>query len=287
MTACVVAFALSAWGQGLTQPRRVPRPSYASQTRVTASNVDNDAEREIVRLVNRERTSRGLQPLAVDERLLAAAREHSELMARTGEVEHRIGHEQTVELRLGETGIHQSRLGENVAMTEDAPSAHDALMHSPGHRANILKPEYNAVGIGVVRSGDSIFVTQDFAERTAELSVEQAEHNIADEFNRMRLRSRVSALPVLDAPVLRQGACEMAEADQLNPSMFSRRGKHPVASVQNMLAYTASDILTLPSDLVSLKTEQGSAMSVGACYAKSRSYANPVYWVAVVIYAKR
>ena len=36
-----------------------------------------EAEQEIVRLVNRERQSRGLATLVVDERLLQAARKHS------------------------------------------------------------------------------------------------------------------------------------------------------------------------------------------------------------------
>jgi uncharacterized protein YkwD len=279
--------AICASAQAPSQQRYIPRPPHATEVRETPSNVDTSAEREIVRLVNHERTSRGLQPLAVDDRLLAAARVHSELMARYGDVGHVVRGEKTVEIRLGETGIHQSRLGENVAMTEDAASAHDALMHSPGHRANILKPEYNAVGIGVVRTRDSIFVTQDFAERTADLSVDEAEHNVADRFNGLRQRARVGTLPVLEAPVLRQGACEMARTDALNPAMFSRKGTHPLEHVQNMVAYTATDILTLPSDLVRLTSEQGSAMSIGICYARSASYNNPVYWVALVVYAKR
>ena len=284
---CLVGLALSASAQTPSQPRYVPRPPHVTQVRETPGNVDTAAEREIVRLVNQERTSRGLQPLAVDDRLLAAARVHSQLMAKYGDVGHVVNGEKTVEVRLGETGIHQSRLGENVAMTEDAASAHDALMHSPGHRANILKPEYNAVGIGVVRAGDSIFVTQDFALRTAELSVDEAEASVAEQFNRLRQRARVAALPVVAAPVLRQGACEMARADALNPAMFSRKGTHPVERVQNMVAYTATDILTLPSDLVRLTSEQGAGMSIGVCYSRSASYNNPVYWVAVVVYSKR
>ncbi len=39
--------------------------------------------------------------------------------------------------------------GENLAMGyQDARSIHAMLMASPGHRANILKREYGAVGIG-------------------------------------------------------------------------------------------------------------------------------------------
>jgi hypothetical protein len=37
-------------------------------------------------------------------------------------------------------------------------------MQSPGHRRNILLPDINSVGVGVVRSGRHIYVTQTFAK---------------------------------------------------------------------------------------------------------------------------
>jgi uncharacterized protein YkwD len=36
------------------------------------------------------------------------------------------------------------------------------LMQSSGHRANILAAGYSQVGIGVVRSGGTVWVTMDF-----------------------------------------------------------------------------------------------------------------------------
>jgi uncharacterized protein YkwD len=47
------------------------------------------------------------------------------------------------------TGLRYSRTGENLAQGHKDPRAiHSQLMNSPGHRANILKREFNAVGIG-------------------------------------------------------------------------------------------------------------------------------------------
>ena len=42
--------------------------------------------------------------------------------------------------------------GENVELNQTIAGAHDALMHSPPHRANILDPDYNVIGVGVIRS---------------------------------------------------------------------------------------------------------------------------------------
>jgi hypothetical protein len=58
-------------------------------------------------------------------------------------------------------------IGENIAMnTYDNPveSAQEALMDSPGHRANILSVEYNNVGVGIASDGETYYFTQLFAD---------------------------------------------------------------------------------------------------------------------------
>jgi uncharacterized protein YkwD len=55
--------------------------------------------------------------------------------------------------------------GENLALAPTLKLAHQGLMNSPGHRANILKPEYRTVGIGIVDGGAyGLMVTQDFTD---------------------------------------------------------------------------------------------------------------------------
>jgi uncharacterized protein YkwD len=53
--------------------------------------------------------------------------------------------------------------GENLAMAQSLNIAHDGLMKSPGHRANILRLHFGRVGIGVLDGGrDGLMVTQNF-----------------------------------------------------------------------------------------------------------------------------
>jgi len=59
-------------------------------------------------------------------------------------------------------GLNASSLGENVGMGGDVPSLHDAFMNSPHHRENILDAAFNQVGIGVIVSGGTVYVTEDF-----------------------------------------------------------------------------------------------------------------------------
>ncbi len=235
-------------------------------------------EQEIVRLVNQERQSLGLATLVIDERLQQAARKHSVRMAAEGQIEHQFSGEPKLSVRLGATALRFDTSGENVALAADAARAHTALMHSPGHRANILNAQYNAIGVGVVRTPQGIFVTQDFARRVAEISVQEAEEQVALNLNRLRRKVGMPILNRVPAPQLRQEACEMAAHNKLNP----RAGLTP--KVSNSVTFTALDLTRLPESLERLKTRPASGFSVGACYESSASYENPVFWFVVVTY---
>jgi len=228
--------------------------------------------------VNRERHSHGLAMLAIDERLQQAARKHSVRMAATGKVEHQLAGENKLSFRLGETALRFDASGENVALTSNAARAHTALMNSPGHRANILDGDFNSIGVGVVRTEEGIFVTQDFARRLPEASVDEAEAQVAYNLNRLRRTAGEPALNRVPAIQLRRRACEMAANNKLNP----RAGLLP--KVSNSVAFTAIDLKQIPESLERLKTHPASGFSVGACYESSATYENPVFWVIVVTY---
>ncbi|MGN6362248.1 MAG: CAP domain-containing protein, partial [Thermomicrobiales bacterium] len=54
--------------------------------------------------------------------------------------------------RLNAAGIQYHAAGENLALAPDLDIAMQGLMNSPGHRANILSPDYGRVGIGIISS---------------------------------------------------------------------------------------------------------------------------------------
>jgi uncharacterized protein YkwD len=55
--------------------------------------------------------------------------------------------------RMQQAGIVFGIAGENLALAPTLDMAHNGLMNSPGHRANILRPEFRKVGIGVLDGG--------------------------------------------------------------------------------------------------------------------------------------
>jgi hypothetical protein len=64
-------------------------------------------------------------------------------------------------------GIGLTIVGENISQGESAQSAHEGLMDSPGHRANMLDPRFTHVGIGVAATNTEppLVATLVFARR--------------------------------------------------------------------------------------------------------------------------
>jgi len=156
-TACVVF--LLALGQGCSSSESPTSPSGA----LTASEV----ELQLLQLTNRERFSAEVNPdLTSDSALSEIARSHSFAMRDQGFFGHEGPDGRTLRQRLDVAGVPYSRAAENIAQvtnsTDPAVFAHELLMDSERHRANILDPRFSYVGIGVSRSGDTFWITQIF-----------------------------------------------------------------------------------------------------------------------------
>jgi uncharacterized protein YkwD len=149
----------------------------------TDPNGLNSQEAEFVALVNKERTSRGLNALTVDPTLIKVARGHSEEMCRLNYFDH---HSPTAGIvtpmdrymkALHETGGSTPEyvlVGENIYYCSifndqyNVAYGHQSLMNSPGHRANILEPRFVKIGVGTYRDAKGEFwVTEEFLRDTA------------------------------------------------------------------------------------------------------------------------
>lgn len=122
-----------------------------------------DLEARMLVMVNRERAEAGLPPLKADAELAQVARAHSRDMFGRGYFSHVTpeGRDPFDRMRAG--GVRFLTAGENLALARTLPMAHQGLMNSPGHRANILRPAFGRVGIGVLDGGmHGLMVTQKF-----------------------------------------------------------------------------------------------------------------------------
>lgn len=132
---------------------------------VTDAQPAPELERQMLDLVNQERVKAGLQTLALDEELTAVARQHARDMFARGYFAHNTPEGRTPFERLDAAGIAYRAAGENLALAPTLSLAHTGLMNSPEHRANILRPEFGRVGIGIIDGGvRGLMVTQAFRD---------------------------------------------------------------------------------------------------------------------------
>jgi uncharacterized protein YkwD len=116
-------------------------------------------------MVNKARDDAGLPSLKYDERLAAVARAHSQDMLRNKFFKHVSPTRGDLSARMARARLKARRFTENLANNRNLSAAHRGLMNSPGHRRNILDPEANRVGIGVVRTPeDQLLITQNFSQ---------------------------------------------------------------------------------------------------------------------------
>jgi uncharacterized protein YkwD len=129
-----------------------------------AATYDRAAEGQLVERINQSRAQHGLPLLKPDTRLEEAAHKHSQLMAFEKTLSHQLPGESSFRKRLALSGAFFYAAGETAAYNYSVERAQESFMHSPPHRAIILDPRYDAVGVGVVEYDRMVWVTEDFAQ---------------------------------------------------------------------------------------------------------------------------
>ena len=122
-----------------------------------------DLEAQMLELVNQERAAAGLAPLAPDPEMTEVARRHSADMFERGYFSHQTPDGKSPFDRMRESEVRFITAGENLALAPTLQIAHTGLMNSPGHRANIMRPQFGRLGIGILDGGRrGLMVTQNF-----------------------------------------------------------------------------------------------------------------------------
>lgn len=131
--------------------------------KVASSRPRPDLEKRMLDLVNAERAKAGLRPLAPDPELTDVARQHSADMFARGYFAHDTPEGLSPFDRMRDSHVQFLTAGENLALAPTLPVAHNGLMNSPGHRANILRPQFGRVGIGIMDGGiRGLMISQEF-----------------------------------------------------------------------------------------------------------------------------
>jgi len=230
-----------------------------------ARGQDKGAAQALFESANHERAARGLAPLKWSAALAAAARQHALRMAAQNTLSHQLPGEPGMVDRASQAGAHFSSLAENVAEGPSAESVHEQWMNSPPHRANLLDPQLDSVGIAVAKRGGVLFAAEDFSLAVEKLTLEQEEGIVG-----AKLRLRGLRLLNYTSDARRSCALDNGYAASHEPSF--------------VLHYATADLQTLPDLLEQrIRTGKYDAAVVGACPSDAKIGLS-LYRIAVLLY---
>ncbi|HMC31929.1 MAG TPA: CAP domain-containing protein [Candidatus Angelobacter sp.] len=241
------------------------------------ARAQSPAEKQLFDLVNREREKAKVSKLEWNDNLARAALAHSKLLDEHQDLSHQFAGEPSLQERVGATGVRFNSVAENVAEAPEVEVAHKGLMQSPGHRANILNRDYNAIGIAIVQHGSQLFVTQDFAHVLNSYTEKQFRDAVVSDFNQARRAKRLPAVSVVTDAQLRRAAC----AQDMNTDKMIQN----LPGAARLFVFSLSEPGSLPDDLrkaVSDTTLQ--RMNIGVCLQTGGKTGFSKFWVVAAFY---
>lgn len=247
-----LAFA-SALGEGQTNARTGIQPESA----------------QLLALANQARTAAGAGPLKWDEALAVAARKHCQRMVDEGPISHQYPGELSLSERAGLAAAHFDLIEENIAIGATPEQIHDAWMHSPGHRQNMLNPAVDRVGFAVIASRGVLYATADYSHGVQKLSQDQAEKDVAGLIS-------PSGVKILPNPLLAREACTME-------SGYPRTNGG--ATPAFVMRWQDSDLSHLPKELTNqIASGRFHYAAVGSCDPNGDAGTFTAYRLAVLLY---
>jgi hypothetical protein len=235
-------------------------------------------EQQLLDLVNHEREKAGLPKLEWNEQLAKAALAHSQLQAQNHNLSHQFPGELPLQERVGATGLRFNSVAENVAEAPAVDQAHQALMHSPGHRANILAKESNSIGIAIVEGEkQELYVTQDFAHSLATFTEKQVRDTIVSKFNQARRARKLPALNVVVDPRLAKSAC--------SPDLNTDRMIHSLPGATALVVFSQPEPGPMPEELRRIVPDQNiERLNIGVCLQTGGANGFSKFWIVMAFF---
>jgi uncharacterized protein YkwD len=234
---------------------------------MTAANAGAQApaEQTLLQLANQFRAQHNLPPLRWDDSLARAAHAHLLWVIRNSELLHQYPGEPDLATRAANAGAHFSTIAENLAGHGPTPaSLHQIWTTTPSHRANLLDPNLNVVGIAVAQSQGLFFAVQDFARDVPVLTPEAVERQVSKLL-------QAQGIPPAASNADARKTCTMAQGQAGYPKL--------------VMQWDGADLSHLPDVILQqLDKAKYTSAAVGACPGKPSSQQFTTYHIAVLLY---
>jgi uncharacterized protein YkwD len=240
-------------------------PSLHAQSVLERANTLTVAEQYLFAAANEARANQGLSPLRLDPVLTEASAMHAREMANHQEISHQFDGEPELATRGANVGAHFSVISENVGEAPSSVIIQDLWMHSPGHRANLLDPSVDSIGIAVVIRNNQLYAVEDFAGTVQTLTLNQQEQTVAG--------------------ILAQSGMRVAETtEEARQTCTMSKGYAGSRQPWFIMRYTVASLNEIPSQLKSrLSSGKYHQAVVGAC-PTTRKTPFTAYNIAVLLY---
>src|SRR5271154_3155169 len=240
-------------------------PNLRAQSSFEPENHLTVAEQYLLAAANEARANQGLPPVRLDPILTEASAIHAREMADHAAISHQFNGEPDLAERGASVGAHFSFISENVGEAPSSVIIHDLWMHSPGHRANLLDPNVDSIGIAIVTRDNQLYAVEDFASTVQTLTLNQQEHVVAG--------------------VIAQSGMRVAETtDDARQTCMMSTGYAGSRQPWFVMRYTAASLNEIPTQLKSrLNSGKYHQAVVGAC-STTRKTPFTAYNIAVLLY---
>ncbi len=273
-------------------------PQRGEREHIVEPTTVEDARLAVLSRINALRRANDLPQLVLDGTLNRVAQAYSERMAREGFFGHVAPDGSTLRGRVASTAFEYRTVSENIGKASGPLAAHFGIELSPGHRKNLLDPQFTHAGLGVtfqkVDGRDQALLTEVFSSTTTAAAAKEPR----DEAYQTLATHRASrGLPPLKRnPVLERIALDHArralELDQPREQLPGSKVHDRVFSALETAKSVSVDFYVEDSparlpDSKSLGDRKNTQVGVGAVRGDSRTYGPGRYWMVVIYAATR
>ena len=170
-----------------------------------------EIEKEILQMINFERSSRGIKPLKYNSALFMAAESHNRKMIEMNKLSHKFKNYKSLDERIKDVDVFFAKAGENIALSTACVSKyiHRGFIKSKSHKENILDKEFTHCGISLIETKKGFYITQEFANILAPVNPLDLENNLKRYINTYSMKN-FNIVPEF-VPGKRDSLCEMAK----------------------------------------------------------------------------
>lgn len=249
-------------------------------------NPANGPNEKLLSIMNEVRTKAGLASLKPDKRIDEAAALHLSEFVKNQQISDQFEGEPGLLERLRMAQMPSGAAGEIMLRAKDLDQV-PGLLNSADIQKVLLNPAYSVTGLAEVQNGAELFIVANLVRPLQALSPDEVENLVVESLQQSRRSAKLMPFNVVRMRQLRGVACDMAKKDSLEAELVNPYVGYVGAPSNNVrnFTFTTFDPGTLPHSVQNAGDDPKiNSASVGVCFARSKTYPDGPYWVAIVLY---